>query len=426
MYWSRKNLILVFLLLFFAGCVSSKNLSVGKKTYENEDRDILFAIEYLNNNDLINAKNKFHELYLKSNNDFYLLRALKLELLSKNFTDIVNVTEEKVDKSFSNYEEIYQLYLISLINLGQNDKALEKSLELIKEYKDAKNYEIIANLYYLQGDYENAAKYFESSYAKSSDKKILLNLVNILYGNLNEKKKAISYLETHLRLYDFDLELGMKLFSFYKEEKNIHGIISILNRSYEELGNTNNEVVKAKIEQLLISYLQVQNIDDSISFLEKNKFDNLLLLDLYKKNEQYDKALALANKIYEEKHDLNIYAQIAMLEFEVAKDKKKVLKSVVLKFEDVLSTLDNAVYQNFLGYILIDYDVDVKKGLSLVKKALEKEPNNLAYIDSLAWGEYKLKNCKIAKEKMKIVIDKIGLDEEEIKSHWEKIKECKK
>ncbi len=115
-----------------------------------------------------------------------------------------------------------------------------------------------------------------------------------------------------------------------------------------------------------------------------------------------------------------------MLEFEMAKDKKTVIKSVVKKFEDVLTVLDNHVYQNYLGYILIDLDIDVKKGLKYVKKALEKAPNNLAYIDSLAWGQYKLNECKEALINIKKVVDGAGLDDIEIKTHWNKIKECNK
>ena len=75
--------------------------------------------------------------------------------------------------------------------------------------------------------------------------------------------------------------------------------------------------------------------------------------------------------------------------------------------------------------MLFDFDMDVKKGVYLVKKALEKESNNIAYIDTLAWGEYKLKNCKEALKQMKRVVDEIGTDDYDIKLHWDKIKECK-
>ena len=37
----------------------------------------------------------------------------------------------------------------------------------------------------------------------------------------------------------------------------------------------------------------------------------------------------------------------------------------------------------------------------LVKKALEKDSSNIAYIDTLAWGEYKLKIVKEAFINMK-------------------------
>ncbi len=115
-----------------------------------------------------------------------------------------------------------------------------------------------------------------------------------------------------------------------------------------------------------------------------------------------------------------------LLNLREQKIKKTVIKSVIKKFEDVLTVLDNHVYQNYLGYILIDFDVDINKGLDFVNKALEKAPNNLAYIDSLAWGQYKLKQCKKAYENMKKVVDSAGLNDVEIKTHWEKIKECNK
>ena len=110
----------------------------------------------------------------------------------------------------------------------------------------------------------------------------------------------------------------------------------------------------------------------------------------------------------------------------MAEDKRKVLNSVIAKFEKVIEHIDNHIYENYLAYILIDFNINVSKGVTLVKKALVQEPNNLAYIDTLAWGQYKLKNCKEANKQMKRVVDEVGLNDEEIKLHWEKIKECKK
>ena len=115
-----------------------------------------------------------------------------------------------------------------------------------------------------------------------------------------------------------------------------------------------------------------------------------------------------------------------IIQFEMAEDKSKVLNEVIFKFDKVLLVTNNHIYENYLAYILIDFNINVSKGVTLVKKALVQEPNNLAYIDTLAWGQYKLKNCKEANKQMKRVVDEIGLNDEEIKLHWEKIKECKK
>lgn len=165
--------------------------------------------------------------------------------------------------------------------------------------------------------------------------------------------------------------------------------------------------------------------EELILFLEQNSIEDDLLLELYKRTNQPKKAYSLLNKLYQHSSNSEYLGQQAIIEFELSEDKKNSLKSVIEKFNMTLETSTNPIYQNYLAYLLIDYDIDVKKGLVLVKKALEQDPTNIAFIDTLAWGEYKNKNCKEAFKNMKRIVDEIGLEDEEIKLHWEKIKECK-
>ncbi len=123
--------------------------------------------------------------------------------------------------------------------------------------------------------------------------------------------------------------------------------------------------------------------------------------------------------------NLDYLAQQAIIQFEMAEDKTKVVNDVIAKLERV-SITNNPIFENYLAYIYIDYNINLKRGVFLVKKALEQDPKNIAFLDTLAWGEYKLKNCKEAFKQMKKVIDEVGLDDAEIKMHWHKIKECKK
>lgn len=50
---------------------------------------------------------------------------------------------------------------------------------------------------------------------------------------------------------------------------------------------------------------------------------------------------------------------------------------------------DNPTALNGLGYILADTDRDIRRGLILCKKAVEKKPQNPAYMDSLGWAYFK-------------------------------------
>jgi len=50
---------------------------------------------------------------------------------------------------------------------------------------------------------------------------------------------------------------------------------------------------------------------------------------------------------------------------------------------------DNATALNSLGYVLADTGLDKLKGLRLCRKAVDKNPQNPAYLDSLGWAYYR-------------------------------------
>lgn len=413
---------LVLLIFIVITSLSSKSL----ENDFNEDLYILYALEYEKNGNINQAKFLYEKLFDYTQKNEYLIKYLRTSLATGNFKEIIEKSEEYLATNVEDEELVLRIYCVSLLNLNNTDKALDIANELLKKYKSSLNYEVLANVYFVKKDYKKALSYFESAYSMDNNSNTLFNIVNILYAYLNQKPQALAYLETHVRLYGCDDLVCSKLISIYQEQNNIEGVISILKRAFFDYDRNNNSEMANKTYKLLILYLEKKDINEAIKFLEENRVDELKLVNLYKRVNKPNKALKLVRKLYKEDGNIDLLAQIAILEFESAKDKKAVLDSVIKKFNDVLIILDNHVYQNYLGYILIDFDIDVKKGLSFVEKALEKAPNNIAYLDSKAWAYYKLGDCKKAYEFMKKVVEDVGINDSEIKMHWKKIKECSK
>jgi len=214
----------------------------------------------------------------------------------------------------------------------------------------------------------------------------------------------------------------------YQEQGNVDGMLSILNRMYLKYKrNPALHKTTLMIQNLIVTLLESKDIKEAIKFLEKTKIDQTKLINLYYQDGQLKKALKMTRKLYRKTRKPDLLGKIAMFEFELAKDKHKVMKHVVANFELALSSgINNASYQNYYGYLLIDFDINVKKGMKLIRSALKTTPNNVAYLDSLAWGYYKLGKCKKALTIMKKVISVTGLKDQEIKLHWNNIKACKK
>jgi tetratricopeptide (TPR) repeat protein len=55
---------------------------------------------------------------------------------------------------------------------------------------------------------------------------------------------------------------------------------------------------------------------------------------------------------------------------------------------------------NYLGYLYADNNMKIEESLTLIQKALELEPGNGAYTDSLGWAYFRKGNYKLALEKL--------------------------
>ncbi|HEY6302847.1 MAG TPA: tetratricopeptide repeat protein [Terriglobales bacterium] len=81
------------------------------------------------------------------------------------------------------------------------------------------------------------------------------------------------------------------------------------------------------------------------------------------------------------------------------------------QFKKVLaSDPDHASALNYLGYMLADQNVKLEEALGYIKRAVDLDPTNGAYLDSLGWAYFRLGKFELAEENLLKASQKINTD----------------
>lgn len=437
---SYKNYIITStLFLCLAGCANSANIEsiendFVKKTVVNpkvkyfnlEDPYIMYAIEYENQEDYESSRKIFLKLFENTNKYEYLVEYLNLSFILKDYENVKKYVSLYMIEGIKEEEQMLRLYTFSLLKLNEKEETLKYAKKLVNKFHHNSNHNLLASVYFDLKEYMKAEEEFIKSYKIDNSINTLQTITNIQYYYTNKKEQSEKTIKEYIKKNFYPFTLSLQLLSFYEKDNKKEEILPLLEKMHAYYKKNDIQPSLWETQNLLIRYLVKEDKKKAIKFLEENNIESTLLLTLYKNTNELKKASELLNGLYKETNNLDFLAQQAIIEFELAKNKKTVLTSVIAKLDKVLTKISNPFYENYLAYILIDYDLDIQRGLILVKKALSVEPENLAFIDTLAWGEYKNNDCENAYKNMKKVIDNVKFDDDEIKLHWEKIKECSK
>jgi tetratricopeptide (TPR) repeat protein len=404
-----------------AGCATKEVVvtkETTKKVFEEEDNLILQALDYQQNGDYVNARKIYHTLYEQSQKKVYLTEdaGLAFVLDDPDARDLImqGIQKYPEEKNFN------RLLVGQLVKEKRYEEAEKEILKLIEYDKTVQHLSIAGNLYLQMKEYDLALKYFESAYKQEQSEDLLLNIVELLYRFLGRKDDAVAYLETYANVEGCGEHTCFKLIEIYGRDRNVQGLIATYKKLYKE--QPTDEIAKKIVELMLYT----KDIKGATHFLEKTGLNQDMLIQIYATQKKFTEAYALAEKLYEESKNLDYLGKMAIYEYELNKTKltPEILQSISKKFEEVTGLLKDSVYMNYYGYLLIDHDIDVQKGIRLVQDALALEPNSPYYLDSLAWGLFKQGKCEEAYAIMKYFGDNVI--EEEVNAHIEAIKKCLK
>lgn len=368
------------------------------------------------------SREVYAKLFDTTNEEAYLFKEATASLLGK--THVYESIKRLKAWDLKNPDRIEtQRLLIPLyLTVNQISSAKIQAEYLLERSKNPIDLELASNPFLYSGEFERALKLLKKVYEAKPNEMILLRMVDIMDEYTHERKQAIRLLETHRRMNISSNDVLAKLLILYSKEQDIQGLLQTYKALYER---TNDDKILAKIIEI---YAYTRDTEGAIGFLEKNEPESLVLYELYKSKKLFTKALVLAEQKYNDTKDARWLAEKGILIYENAKNKddKAMIKLVVSTFDKALALgVDDSIYLNYYGYTLIDKNIDIKKGMKIIQDALVQQPDNTYYLDSLAWGYYKKRECSKAYKLMKRVVDEEGLEEDEIIEHWHAIKQCK-
>ncbi len=257
------------------------------------------------------------------------------------------------------------------------------------------------------------------------------------YGNLDSAeifyKKATDKMNDNYALYEYAqlLEFQLKALEFKKDEQELDRICRELKRIYDIL-LVELDYPPRLLEKQLIFYRITDESDSAIAGLLGEAFKtNGIEYALY----GYQQAEILSSlKKYKEANEV-------LLTIFFMHPSKELTSAVALRIANNYELMDsitvaviwleqflaqdpeNHIAMNNLGYMLIDRDMDLERGMSLVEKALTYSPDERSYLDSKAWGLYKMGKYQEALD----IFEKLeasGMDAKELWLHLAKVCEA--
>jgi len=419
-----RNLFFILVGFLFLSACAHKN-SLGYENYEQIqsnalDLKLLKAFNYEYFGEFKQARDIFLELFQDYNNTNFLENAFLLTLANNldKASELDALVQDHLDQS-DNLKRLSLLYALENLNITKAEK-LAKSL-LAKKDNDARNFELYADVLMKKRQFKSALSYYRAAYMQVQNEELVLKMFNA-YAILNDEKNAKILLENFRASNACTLRTCLLLMQIYRSQNNNKGLESIYAELYE-ITLDKNFILE------LLKLLGEQNKkQEALNIALKYNLEDIAIF-LYQELKLFEEAKNLSLKIFEENKNKEYLLRAAIFEFEQASlnknINKQILDSIVAKFEKGINKNSDALYLNYYGYLLIDYDLDVKKGMKLVELALKEESENFYFIDSLAWGYYKLGDCNKAWELLEQTFsDEEFKNSEESKAHIKAIKAC--
>jgi len=325
----------------------------------------------------------------------YLIALAKLVLSQNDINESISLFIKAYEKDKSRID-----ILEEAANLSLRSRQLEKARNLYKQLIDID----MNNSYYLStyidlivmsGDYENGITALESLIDIEGETTERLSQLGILYYKIDNIVKAKPLFNKLVNMNHFDATIMHFLSNIYIEESIFDSARIIADQIIYHHPSDPRGYLDAALAEL-----NKENPIGAIKVLEpvNKKFNSefsiqYLLGSSYQQLKEYDKATVVLRqslKIYPESRGARHTLAIASDALNYWTESDSLYEGLIKSDENDVQALNN------YSYSLVERNIQLNKALNMAKKAIDLEPDNAAYLDTIGWIYYKMDNIEKA------------------------------
>lgn len=438
------RIAILFLLCFFLNASDlldkGKVLDTQDQDYKKDTQVMLAALNEIEGN-FVEASSIYLTLF-ESSKDYYFLK--RASIMSFSGGDFKSAFENaiKYQEYTNNLDDIDINKVIAQIYLQEKryDLAVLILEKINDKDKNIYNNFMMAGIYFKLNNLDNALKNYTLFLREDIDhpRERLESVIKII--QISEVKKSpslvIPYIDEYIKGMDNEVS-NISFISVYKRANMLNNLKNALEYRLKKDESSLN------VTSLWDYFMETDNFKEAKKLIQKYKLVlgeeyKDLLLQTYMRLNDFKKALDLSDELYRDTNINKYLGLSAIYRYELLKDKNKNnleliildLKKSIINEEVLLQQrneklgLANAFFYNFLGYLLIDHDIDIQEGLRYASKAVAISPKTFEYLDSLAWGLYKLGECGRANETFKLIPSDYINSLQELRQHQKALNEC--
>ena len=379
--------------------LSLKNLNIAlSKNPEDEEALKMMADQLIATKKYDEAIKPFKKLReLDGQNTSYIIALAELNKLKKNYLNTVNLYLEAyaIEPSRIELLESAGRYALQLEN---KDKAKSIFKDLSEQDPFQSSYlNIYSELAIQTKNFEEAISHIQKLINDNGDSSLLKSKLGILYHSSGNSKKGEEVLKVLFDKNELNGQHSLALFEIYFDNKDNINAAKVSDRMIASLP----EDWRGYYSRSLV-FMDESDYESAVSILApvsetfSNIFSVQYILGLcYSRIKMNDEAIDFYNRALTiSPNSINVLHSIAILYDDIG----EWVKSDKIYDQLIDNDPKDAQAFNNYAYSLVERNKDLKRALAYAKKAVELEPKNPSYLDTIGWAYFKMDDLKRAKK----------------------------